>query len=268
MTTTPAAAEKSVGEAFAARARRAEVLASQSAAAREPLLFAAALCRVQAAAADALAPLTLTGSLDNDAGAIEPFVRAVFRAAASHGPGPLAEEARLRSEEDPEVLRTRLLVFWNGDRKASEDYLSRAGLRPYAEVLRARRTAPDRVHRQGHCPACGGPPGIASRRDGSESEGARRLLHCPLCGEQWTVNRIHCPACFEEDPARLPSFQADRHPSVRIEACDTCRRYVKSIDLSADARPIPEVDDLVSLSLDLWAVEQGYTRIEPGLAGL
>jgi formate dehydrogenase maturation protein FdhE len=55
---------------------------------------------------------------------------------------------------------------------------------------------------------------------------------------------------------------------VRIEACETCRRYVKSIDLSQDARPIPEVDDLVSLSTDLRAAEQGFERIEPGLAGI
>ena len=55
---------------------------------------------------------------------------------------------------------------------------------------------------------------------------------------------------------------------MRVEACDTCKRYLKSIDLSLDARPIPEVDDLASLALDLWAVEEGYERIEPGLAGI
>jgi len=55
---------------------------------------------------------------------------------------------------------------------------------------------------------------------------------------------------------------------VRIEACETCRRYVKSIDMTTDARPIPEIDDLLSLSMDLWAVDEGYTRIEPGMAGL
>jgi formate dehydrogenase maturation protein FdhE len=43
---------------------------------------------------------------------------------------------------------------------------------------------------------------------------------------------------------------------------------VKSIDLTQDARPLPEVDDLVSISMDLWAVEQGFERLEPGLAGL
>ena len=66
----------------------------------------------------------------------------------------------------------------------------------------------------------------------------------------------------------MPSFQDEKDPSARIEACDTCKRYVKSIDLSLDARPIPEVDDLVTLALDLWAVDQGYQRIEPGLAGI
>ena len=55
---------------------------------------------------------------------------------------------------------------------------------------------------------------------------------------------------------------------MRIEACESCHRYLKSIDLTLDARPVPEVDDLVSVVLDLWAQEQGFTRIEPGIAGL
>jgi formate dehydrogenase maturation protein FdhE len=28
------------------------------------------------------------------------------------------------------------------------------------------------------------------------------------------------------------------------------------------------VDDLLSLSLDLWAADEGYQRYEPGLAGI
>jgi FdhE protein len=99
-------------------------------------------------------------------------------------------------------------------------------------------------------------------------EGARRMLGCALCGGEWLFGRILCPSCSEGDPLKLPSFQNDKHPAVRIEACETCRRYVKSLDLSEDARPIPEVDDLASIAMDLWAAEQGFTRIEPGLAGL
>jgi FdhE protein len=94
------------------------------------------------------------------------------------------------------------------------------------------------------------------------------MLGCALCGTEWMFQRILCPSCFEEDPRRLPSFSSDRHVNVRVEACETCRRYVKSLDLSLDARPIPEVDDLLSISLDLWASEEGFTRLEPGLAGI
>jgi formate dehydrogenase maturation protein FdhE len=55
---------------------------------------------------------------------------------------------------------------------------------------------------------------------------------------------------------------------VRIEVCETCHRYLKSIDQTLDARSIPEVDDLLSLAMDVWALEEGYTRLEPGLAGI
>jgi FdhE protein len=128
--------------------------------------------------------------------------------------------------------------------------------------------AADRVHRAGECPFCGGAPWIAARRSESDADGARRVLGCALCGEEWPFGRIRCPCCFEEDPTKLPSFRSETYPTVRIEACETCRRYVKSIDLTADARAIPEVDDLVSLGMDLWAQEQGYARVAPGLAGI
>jgi formate dehydrogenase accessory protein FdhE len=210
----------------------------------------------------------LTAHLDEDAPGLSGHAASILRYASEEGPQALSEEARARQKDLPSTAGTRLLVYWAGDRSSSEDYLSRAILRPYVEFLRSINLAPDRIHKQGRCPFCGGAPWIAVRREGSAEEGARRLLGCSLCGFEWRVNRILCPACFEEDPHRLPSFQNDRHPAVRIETCETCRRYVKSLDLSQDARPIPEVDDLVSLAMDLWAVDQGYTRIEPGLAGL
>jgi FdhE protein len=78
----------------------------------------------------------------------------------------------------------------------------------------------------------------------------------------------HCPACSEQNPDKLPCFRSNRHPAARIEACETCRSYVKSLDLTEDGRLIPEVDDLVSLAMDLWATEEGFKRIEPGLAGV
>ena len=210
----------------------------------------------------------LSGHLDQDAERFLDQVSSLLRYAAESGPEELSLLARERQKDLPGTARARLLVYWAGDRPSSEDYLSRAILRPYAEVLRAVTVAPDRVHRRGQCPFCGGAPWISARREGSLMEGARRTLGCALCGGEWLFGRILCPSCFEGDPNKLPSFQNDKHSAVRIEACDTCRRYVKSLDLSQDARPIPEVDDLASIAMDLWAAEQGYTRIEPGLAGI
>jgi FdhE protein len=109
---------------------------------------------------------------------------------------------------------------------------------------------------------------VSTRRTPPDSEAGVRLLHCALCALEWNINRICCPACGEDDPYKLPVYRSDPHPAIRIEACETCRRYVKSIDLTLDARPIAEVDDLVSLSMDLWALDEGLARIEPGLAGV
>ena len=221
-----------------------------------------------AALENAAAGAPFRGHLQEDAGRLSDASAHVLRYAAEEGPEALSEEARTRQKDTEETARTRLLVFWAGDRGADEDYLSLAVLRPYVELLRSVNMAPDRVHRRGQCPFCSSAPAVSVRRDAGESEGARRLLGCPLCGLEWHFQRILCPACFEEDPYRLPSFQNERYPGVRIEACETCRRYVKSIDLSLDARPIPEVDDLASLSMDLWASGEGYTRVHPGWAGL
>jgi formate dehydrogenase accessory protein FdhE len=262
----------SVASEFERRAARAELLARETPAAQDPLLFSAGLYRVQGRLAagieDAHEAEPLTGHLEDDAERFLDRVSSVIRYAAEEGPQALSEDARARQKDLSSTARARLLVYWAGDRSSAEDYLSRAILRPYVEVLRAFNAAPDRVHRRGQCPFCGGAPWVAARREGSLMEGARRMLACALCGGEWLYGRILCPSCFEEDPLKLPSFQSEKHPTVRVEACETCHRYVKSLDLSLDARPIPEVDDLVSLSMDLWAVEKGFSRIEPGLAGL
>lgn len=269
--TAPARASK-IAAAFDARATRAGELARKSATAEEPLRFAAGLLRAQAKAASAIdgfhAARPLSGSLADDLDRMLAPLLDVATFVAREAPKPLASEALERAREDEPLVRTRLSVFWNGDRKAREHYLSRAMLRPYAEVLRANAVAVQRLHAEGRCPFCGSGPAVGCRRGGSASEGAARLFVCALCGLEWPSLRILCPACLERDPTKLPAFTSDKHPAVRLEACETCRRYVKSFDLSDDARPVPEIDDLASLALDLWAIEQGFTRIEPGLAGL
>ena len=257
---------------FEKRAERAEHLARENAAAAEPLRFAAALFRLQGLLASALAArhrdAPLTGRLEEDAARLADLAEKLFAFAESEGPPELAEEAKTRRADDRETARSRLLLYWGGEREAAGDYLSRALLRPWAETLSRVGVAPERPHRDGHCPFRGGRPIVSFRRSDPETHGAARFLVCGLCGTEWPVNRIRCPSCGEEDPSKLPTFQSETLPGTRIEACDVCRGYVKSIDLTVDGRPIPEVDDLASIAMDLWAMEEGYVRVEPGWAGI
>lgn len=261
-----------VAAAFSRAANRAEALARESSVAAEPLRFAAGLYRVQGAVAAAIQALhaarPLSGRLETDGARLLEPLRAVHRHATELAPPPLAAIARQRLEDPPEVAQARLSVFWNGTRDEREDFLSRAALRPYVEVLVRNNVPVDRPKTGPVCPHCGGQPWVAARRGLPNSHGAQRLLLCALCGSEWAVNRIRCPLCQEENPDRLPAFSTDRYPAARIEACETCHRYLKSIDLTVDGNAIPEVDDLVSVGLDLWAAEQGFARIEPGLAGV
>ncbi|MGE5347342.1 MAG: formate dehydrogenase accessory protein FdhE [Acidithiobacillales bacterium] len=257
---------------FEKRADRALLLARDNAAAAEPLRFAAALFRLMGRFAAALAARhrdrPLAGHPAADFEHLADLLPGLLALARTEGPPELAEEAAARAADAPETAKARLVVYWEGGVESSGDYLSRALLRPWGETLAAVAVPPGRLHREGHCPFCAGRPIVSFRRSEPESQGGTRYLVCGLCGTEWPFGRIRCPTCQEADPPKLPAFQSEAHKGVRIEACDTCRRYVKSIDLTLDMRPIPEVDDVGSIAMDLWAIEQGYTRCEPGWAGI
>jgi formate dehydrogenase accessory protein FdhE len=259
---------------FEQRAARAETLAETPSSGVEPLRFAAGLFRAQARAASGVLEehgrRPLSGTLEEDLARVEGPLRSVLRFLAESGPAALRDGAASRAAEPPELFAARLRTAWRGGPEERQDFVSHAVLRAYAEALVHAGVELDRPREpgSGRCPACGAPPSISFRRSMASSDGAARFLGCGLCGTEWQTNRIRCPSCGETDPQRLPGWQSEAFPAARVEACETCQRYVKSVDLTLDGRAVPEVDELRSLSLDLWAVERGYVRVEPGLAGL
>ena len=115
------------------------------------------------------------------------------------------------------------------------------------------------------CPHCGSDPQLAVIRP--EGDGGKRLLLCSLCQSEWEFRRILCPACGEEHNENLPRYTAEGITAVRVEACDVCKRYLKSIDMTVDGLAVPVVDEIATAPLDLWAVEHGYTKIQLNLMG-
>ena len=116
------------------------------------------------------------------------------------------------------------------------------------------------------CPRCAAPPVAAVLRE--EGHGAKRSLLCALCLHEWDCPRMVCPACGEQDFDKLPVYSAEQFAHVRIDACDSCHQYIKTIDLTKDGLAVPCVDDIASVSLDLWARERGYTRIKGNVLGI
>jgi formate dehydrogenase maturation protein FdhE len=116
------------------------------------------------------------------------------------------------------------------------------------------------------CPRCAGLPVAAVLREAGH--GSKRFLLCALCLTEWECLRIVCTACGEEQFDKLPVYTAEQFPHVRIDACDRCHHYIKTIDLTKDGHAVPCVDDIASVSLDLWARERGYTRVKRNVLGI
>jgi FdhE protein len=113
------------------------------------------------------------------------------------------------------------------------------------------------------CPFCLDHPLVAILRP--EGEGGRRTLLCGRCFTEWEFRRLMCPGCGEEDREKLPVYTSPEYPHIRVEACDTCHRYIKAVDLTRDGTAVPEVDEIAALALDLWAMENHYGRLAPNL---
>ena len=147
-----------------------------------------------------------------------------------------------------------------------ELFLAFAFLQPYAELVRSRAAPPLNGYTGSLCPFCYRKPAIAVLRP--QGDGARRSLVCGFCLCEWEFRRIVCAGCGQEDQTRLPVYTAAQFPHLRVECCDACHAYVKSVDLAKNGLADPLVDELAAVPLDLWAQEHGYAKLHPNLLGL
>jgi len=102
-------------------------------------------------------------------------------------------------------------------------------------------------------PLCGARPLHGCLR--VEGDSGKRFLLCSFCSQEWEFRRIHCPTCGEQAEGKLPVYVAEQLPHIRVEACDTCKFYLQTVDLTKDGHAIPLVDDLAAIPLTLWAHE-------------
>jgi FdhE protein len=106
----------------------------------------------------------------------------------------------------------------------------------------------------GYCPLCGSSPDMAYLNDQG-----KRFLHCELCGFEWPYPRLTCPFCGNDDHKKLGYFASEEEEGFRVDFCKKCNFYIKTLDMRVIESPAPlEVENLVTLHLDVLADEQGF----------
>ena len=222
----------------------------------------------------------------------ETVVTGIVDVSIAAGPEPLASAAVRWLAMDTEYAAIQRWMA--GEQQATiERFLARASLGPVLEALGPDARGMCRGSRDArHCPDCGGPPQLSYSVRASDdlATGPRRLL-CARCGASWGYPRMTCAGCGEDAGPKLPVFSEEGtasvergsvvrglpgagdqvqqavFPHIRIEACDSCRQYLLSVDCADDPLAVPIVDELTAVPLDLVARERGYTKITPNLMG-
>jgi FdhE protein len=249
------------------RIERADELAAAHPFAAEALRFYARIASFQKSLYAGLEPGSGSLRAGLELSALLPRFPPYLSLIAEIAPPPLARSASELSTE-----RNRwgevLAEFWRGTATltAAEALIAWTFLQPYAEHLADHTQPPETPAAPPHCPLCSGRPYVGVLRQ--QGDGAGRSLICSLCATEWEYRRIVCPACGEESEDKLPVYIAEQFAHVRVEACDTCHHYIKTIDLTKDGRAVPVVDELAAIPLSLWASENRYTKVIPNLLGL
>jgi len=266
------------------RIERAEELGAQYAFAAEILRFYVAIARFQENFYGEIDRALERPSAEADGAASdsEPFARPLqpnitgrfgtfLSVVERSGPVPLREAARelLDSGEDSHIQL--LTIFWNAREMGAlppgpHDFFARAFLQPYAASIRSRSSLRWSEPTPFLCPFCKRKPALGVLRP--LGDGGQRSLVCSFCLAEWEFRRIVCPGCGEENPAKLPVYTAEELVHVRVEACDSCRSYIKTVDMTKSGRAEPIVDEMASIPLDLWAQKQGYTKLQSNLLQL
>jgi FdhE protein len=244
--------------------RAIELIQSQSAAS-EFLRFYQQLARFQQSVFE-----QLPSAEDHGVSVLVPFIAGLISTVERHGSLALKAAAKSLAQTSHEEVLELLTCIWQHEpenEKFTPEYLlfARALLQPYAEYL-ASRYSQSEEGSPPNCPFCGSKPQVAVLRP--EGDGGKRSLICSLCASEWTFRRVKCPNCGEEHKDKLPVFVADNINYVRVDACDTCHSYIKSVDMTKNGRAVPVVDELATLSLNLWAREKGYAKLEVNLLGM
>ena len=252
---------------------RADQLAEQSTGSRELLAFYAQLLRAQREIYEFLPSRKEwlpSGDIERDVPVIVAAFPGLLKTVESYGPETLAAEAHDLAETSVDVMHEMLIDHWSSP--SGTQFFAKAFLQPYGRWLVDTGTEIANrglAYNERRCPFCGGNPQVSFLQNKeTTAESGNRDLICATCLSVWEFRRVVCANCGQERPAQLGYFHTPEYDHVRIEACDTCKYYIKGVDLTRLGFAVPLVDEVAAAALDVWASAHGYVKIELNLVGL
>jgi len=140
-------------------------------------------------------------------------------------------------------------------------FLVQNSIRPSVEagMEQLRRELDSETWLKGYCPVCGSLPSLSLLKE----ETGKRYLHCSYCSCQWRIDRLFCPFCNNKDQQSLHYLFSEGEEASRIDLCETCYQYIKTIDLRKIDESDPLLEDLATFHLDILAAQKGYKRPVP-----
>jgi len=117
---------------------------------------------------------------------------------------------------------------------------------------------------RGYCPVCASLPKISLLKD----EGQRYCI-CSSCEFEWSSERLKCPFCENKDHDKLHFFYAEGQEAQRVDLCDNCHQYIKTVDArKLDYEPDLTIEDIITIHLDILASQKGYKRPVTNIWGI
>lgn len=91
-----------------------------------------------------------------------------------------------------------------------------------------------------------------------------RLSPVPDCASSgsplvWPSPEVGAPI-HEGRPEEQGARCRQGSSGFRVEECETCGCYLKTVDLRKDGLAVPVVEDVATVELDVWAEERGLRR--------
>jgi FdhE protein len=251
------------------RIDRARELAARDESTRPLLDFYGRLLGFQREGYASLGAAPLSGSVESDVGILRPWASSLLTSLSLESPPTLAEETREILAGGGSAIDRMLVDWW---RAPSDDrFFPKVILQPYAQRLAEQSIRPagrETPSTEFFCPLCGGSPQLSILHGGGDLEGGGRALLCATCFTTWPFRRVRCAYCGDDNEHRLAYFHSPAFDHLRVDTCDVCRHYLKTVDLTRLGIAVPLVDEVAGAPLDVWAREQGYEKIELNLVGL